>query len=69
MDSEESEESTEGEISNMVPNDRTLFQSVRIRYNTILANISDRHFVESQSRYVWYSGAILWLIHFTAMAI
>lgn len=69
MDSEDSEEITEGEISNMVTNGRTLFQSTRIRYNTILARIGNREFVESQSCYVLYSGIILWLIHFVTMAI
>jgi hypothetical protein len=68
MDSEESEKSTEGEISNVVTNGRTLFQSTRIRYNSILARISNREFVESQFRYVLYSGTILWLIHFATMA-
>lgn len=69
MDSEQNEESTEGDPSDAVPDGRTLFQSIWIRYNTILANTTDREFVESKFRYVLYSGTILWLVHLTAVAI
>lgn len=48
---------------NMVPSIRPIFQSFWIRYNTILASILDRKFVESQLRYVLYCGTILWTIY------
>ena len=69
MDSEQNEESTEGDPSDAVPNGRTLLQSIWIRYNTILADTVDRKFMESELRYVLYSGIVLWLIHLTAVAV
>jgi hypothetical protein len=68
MDSEQNEENTEGDPSDAVPDDRTLLQSVWIRYYSILANTADRKFVESKFRHVLYGGAILWLIHLIAVA-
>jgi hypothetical protein len=68
-DSEQSKKDTEGDPSNASTNGRTLLQSIRIRYNTILADIADREFVESEFRYVLYSGIVLWLIHLTSVAI
>jgi len=68
-DSEQSEKDTEGDPSNAGTNGRTLLQSIRIRYNSILADIADREFVESELRYVLYSGIVLWLIHLTTVAI
>jgi len=69
MDSEEGEQSTEGEVSNVVPNDRTFLQSTWIRCNTILANISNRKFVESKFRYVLLNGTIVWIIYLFSLAI
>ncbi len=68
-DSEQSQKDTEGDPSNASTNGRTLLQSIRIRYNSILADIADREFVESELRYVLYSGIVLWLIHLTTVAI
>ena len=52
-----------------ISNDCSFFQSIWIRYNTILADTVDRKFMESELRYVLYSGIVLWLIHLTAVAV
>ena len=38
----------------------TILQSVWIRCRTIFPNITDRKFMESELRFVLYSGVILW---------
>lgn len=48
---------------NMVPGFGTILQSFWIRYSAILANVVDREFMESQFRYVLYSGIVFWAIY------
>ena len=38
----------------------TILQSIWIRCRTIFPNITDREFMESELRFVLYSGVILW---------
>jgi len=38
----------------------TILQSLWIRCRTIFPNITDRKFMESELRFVLYSGVILW---------
>jgi hypothetical protein len=38
----------------------TILQSVWVRCRTIFPNITDREFMESELRFVLYSGVILW---------
>ena len=38
----------------------TILQSVWVRCRTIFPNITDRKFMESELRFVLYSGVILW---------
>lgn len=41
----------------------TILQSVWIRCRTIFPNITDRKFMESELRFVLYSGVIFWGIY------
>ena len=41
----------------------TILQSVWIRCRTIFPNITDRKFMESELRFVLYSGVIFWTIY------
>jgi murein tripeptide amidase MpaA len=41
----------------------TILQSLWIRYRTILPTATDRQFMESELRFVLYSGFIFWGIH------
>ncbi len=41
----------------------TILQSVWIRCRTIFPNITDRKFMESELRFVLYSGFVLWTIY------
>ena len=41
----------------------TILQSLWIRCRTIFPNITDREFMESELRFVLYSGGILWAIY------
>ena len=38
----------------------TILQSIWIRCRTIFPNITDREFMESELRFVLYSGVVLW---------
>ena len=38
----------------------TILQSLWVRCRTIFPNITDREFMESELRFVLYSGVILW---------
>ena len=41
-------------------NDSSILQSIWIRCRTIFPNITDREFMESELRFVLYSGVNLW---------
>ena len=43
----------------------TILQSIWVRCRTIFPNITDREFMESELRFVLYSGIILWGLYFT----
>jgi len=43
----------------------TILQSLWIRCRTIFPNITDRKFMESELRFVLYSGVILWTLYLT----
>ena len=41
----------------------TILQSIWVRCRTIFPNITDRKFMESELRFVLYSGFILWTVY------
>jgi hypothetical protein len=41
----------------------TILQSIWVRCRTIFPNITDRKFMESELRFVLYSGVILWTVY------
>ena len=41
----------------------TIFQSLWIRCRSILPNITDGKFMESELRYVLYCGIFFWMLH------
>ena len=41
----------------------TILQSVWVRCRTIFPNITDRKFMESELRFVLYSGVIFWTLY------
>ena len=43
----------------------TILQSIWVRCRTIFPNITDREFMESELRFVLYSGIIRWGLYFT----
>jgi len=47
----------------------TILQSVWVRCRTIFPNITDRKFMESELRFVLYSGVILWGLYMAYEAI
>lgn len=55
--------------SNMEHDGSAILQSIRIRRNPVLADISHWKFMESEFRFVLLSGTVLWIIHFISMAI
>jgi hypothetical protein len=44
-------------------NDSSILQSIWIRCRTIFPNITDRKFMESELRFVLYSGVIFWTLY------
>ena len=40
-----------------------VFQSIWVRCRSIFPNITDRKFMESELRFVLYSGFVLWTIY------
>ena len=59
----------QGKQSNVVQrygvNAGTILQSFWIRCRTIFPTATDRKFMESELRFVLYSGVILWGLYFT----
>ena len=47
----------------------TILQSIWIRCRTIFPNITDREFMESELRFVLYSGVVLWGLYMAYEAI
>ena len=47
----------------------TILQSVWVRCRTIFPNATDRKFMESELRFVLYSGVILWTLYMVYEAI
>lgn len=68
-DSHEHIEKTKKKTGNMDDDASSIFQSSWVRYNTVLDNTSDWKSLVRQFRYVFYCGALLWVIHAIAMAI
>ena len=55
--------------SNMVHDDRTVLQPIRVRHHSVLADSGNWQFVEREFRFVLYCGSLLWLIHLLSLAI
>jgi hypothetical protein len=62
------EKNPNGESGNMVHDDSTVLQSVRVRHRPVLADFDNWKFVESEFRFVLYCGSLLWLIFLLSMA-
>jgi hypothetical protein len=45
-----------------VPNASSILQSFWVRCRTIFPNITDRDFMESELRFVLYSGIVFWIL-------
>ena len=59
----------DAKASNVEHDGSAILQSVRIRRNPVLVDTSNWNFVESEFRFVLFSGAILWAIHLISLAI
>ena len=49
--------------------DRSFLQPIRVRHSSVLANISDWNVMESEFRFVLYSGIIFWTLHLLSLAL
>jgi len=54
-------------ISNM-SNAGTFLQSFWVRCGSVFSDIMDRDFMESESRFVFYCGTVLWIIFLLSQA-
>jgi hypothetical protein len=63
------EKNTNWEPSDLVHDDSTIFQSVRVRHSSVLADRSNWKFVESELRFVLRCGTILWLLYLLSLAL
>jgi hypothetical protein len=50
-------------------NDSSILQSIWVRCRSIFPNITDRKFMESELRFVLYSGIIFWTLYLVYEAI
>lgn len=46
-----------------ISNDGTILEPIRVRRGSILSDIVDRKFMESQPRFVFYCGIVFWSIY------
>ena len=58
-----------GQASNLVHDDRAVLQPVRFRHSSVLVDVSNWKFMESELRFVLYSGSFLWLIYLLSLAL
>ena len=61
-DSKQSQNNEEGPV-NMVHDARPIFQSLRFRHSSVLADGDDWKSLGRQFRFVLYSGTVLWILH------
>jgi hypothetical protein len=47
----------------------TFLQSIWIRCGSVFSNITDRKFMESELRLVWYCGLVFWIIYVLSQVI
>jgi hypothetical protein len=68
-DSRHLEKNFAGKPSDLVHDDSPVFQSVRVRHRSVLANPSNWDFVASECRVVFYSGVFLWALYLLSVAL
>jgi len=69
MEGESSKKNKKTGPRNLEHDDSSILQSTGVRRSPILVDTSNWKFVESEFRFVLYSGVVLWIIHFISMAI
>jgi hypothetical protein len=63
------EKNPNGQSSNMEHDGGPILQPVRVRHRAVLADTSNWHFVESELRFVLYSGSFLWVLYLLSLAL
>jgi hypothetical protein len=63
------ERSTTRQPFSNIFNASTILQSLWIRCRTIFPDITDRKFMESESRFVFYCGFIFWIVYLLSKAL
>ena len=66
-DSRNLEKNFIGQPSDMVRDDSSVLQSVRIRRGSVLADPVNWQFMESEFRFVLYSGTLLWALYLLSL--
>lgn len=71
MDSESQnlETNPNGQPGNMEHDDCSVLQSVRVRHRPVLVDPGNWQFMESELRFVLYSGTVFWLLFLLSVAI
>lgn len=59
---------THGEPSDLVHDDRSVLQSVRLRRHSVLADPINWKFMEGELRFVLCCGSILWALYLLSLA-
>jgi hypothetical protein len=57
------ERNTKAKHSDILSNDRNVFQSIWVRYSSIFPNSDIGKFMESQLSYVYHCGFLFWIIY------
>lgn len=68
-ESQNLERNPNGQFGNMVHDDCTVLQSVRVRHRPVLVDPDNWKFMESELRFVLYSGTVLWILFLLSVAI
>jgi len=62
------EKNLNGQSSHLVHDDSPILQPIRVRRHSVLADFANWQFVESEFRFVLYSGTLLWIIFLLSLA-
>ena len=68
-DSRNLEKNAIGQSSDLEHDGCSIFQSIRVRHSSVLANPSNWDFVASECRVVLYCGIFLWSLYLLSLAL
>ena len=68
-DSRNLEKNINWELGDQIHDDRSFLQSVRLRHSPVLVDRTNWNVMESEFRFVLYSGILFWTLHLLSLAL